>query len=1347
MGRPLVRAGIALGVALLALGVLASWSPSYTSASYFLAPISEEEEQGGLSTSPSPSPQREVSAEGATQAGPVVDQVCFWSAQGPICVERPVELGAAALDLEQSLAALLAGPTAEEQAQGLWSAIPAGTMLEGVDIQQDQTIVVRLRVLPEKLGTLDHETFEVIVEQIGWTLEPWGWRDLRIQTWDPASGDFVPLAAFLPQISPPRKEPLLGGEGGLSLSTATVGQPPAPGQGQPAGALSGKTVYVSAGHGWEWTGYAWRVQRPPYPNPPYVGPIIEDHNNAEVVDQYLLHYLWNAGAQVWPVRERDMNSAEIIVDNDDPGPGTGYFETGVWTTTVHTGSGYAGTDYRWTGTAAGTLTATAVWTATLPADGRYAVYVWYRSDTDRASDARYTVHHAGGETTVVVDQQHHGITWHYLGTYGFQAGEDARVTLSNLSSQSGRVVIADAVRFGGGAFDDLVGIETSATEPPDKPWWEVSSFYYAQRMGMEQPPGDVTARPIYARWEHAGTGDDAVYVSWHTNGFSGYQYVASGTETYVHNGETLTRTEGSLDLRHAIHTEVVNDIRAGWDPEWIDRGEKQKNLGELRLLWDEDPSVRIPGALIEIAFHDHPDDTDALKEPAFQMLAARAVYQGIVRYFQQRDSVDLPLLPEPPTHLAIQNLGGGQVRVSWQASSTDAIGLVGDAATGYRVYTSTDGLGWSDGISVTGTFFTLAGLSEGQLLFVRVTATNDGGESFPTGTLAARVGDDAGVLLADGFDRLNRTMLVPDYDPVEGYNLRMLLDRMNRYNYAIQHGQVISYAFDSATNEAVRAGLVDLADYVLVDWILGEESAPDETLDGTERVLLADFLADGGALFLSGTEIGYHLDDLGADPSFYNTVLRADYVGDDAETYEVAPIPGSIFEGLDPFRFDAPGMYAAEYPDQLAPVDGSLAALTYSSGLGGTAAVQYADGCERLVYLGFPFETIWPDQRPAVMGRVLDFLGLCLGPPVDTRIVSPPDGSAFNEVPPFEGTAVVGDGAALDRVEVQVQRASDGSHWTGGGWTGVETWVVATGTEPWSYALPASLQDSGYGLRARAWTTDGYSDTTPAGVVFTYDTVPPASTVLITPTGGITISAAAGVVLVWQPVGPDGGASLAYVVQLDGQPYTTTLSTYAVTDIAEGPHTWGVQVFDAAGNTSDWVMDTFSVSRYRVWLPLVMREGTGERECQDVLVNGGFESDVGWMLNQLATYNTAQAHSGARSGRAGILPGEPGSLVYSSVAQSVVLPAGASATLRLWVHPIGEADDPGDWHYVGLHDQLDAYHALDHWQSDARKWGVRQYDLSSYLGQKVTLYIGTRNDGDDNTAALYVDDVVLEICQ
>jgi len=38
------------------------------------------------------------------------------------------------------------------------------------------------------------------------------------------------------------------------------------------------------------------------------------------------------------------------------------------------------------------------------------------------------------------------------------------------------------------------------------------------------------------------------------------------------------------------------------------------------------------------------------------------------------------------------------------------------------------------------------------------------------------------------------------------------------------------------------------------------------------------------------------------------------------------------------------------------------------------------------------------------------------------------------------------------------------------------------------------------------------------------------------------------------------------------------------------------------------------------------------------------------------------------------------------------------------------------------------------------------YDLTPYKGQVVTLYIGVKNDGDDDTAAMYVDDVSLVAC-
>lgn len=1318
MNRPIVHVSLVLAMALLALGALAVILPTFSSAGEENIVSLELDGPGG-------------------EIGPL----CFWSAQGPVCVERPAGVEIAELDSAGLLATLLAGPTAEERAQGLRSAIPEGTTLENLEVQLDHIVIVRLAVPLESLRDLDHDAFEIIIHQIGWTLEPLRWRELRIETWNPVIGEFVPLADFLPDIPAPRKETILTGARGADAASAHVGQPPAPGQGQPQGALSGKTVYVSAGHGWQWNDYVddWRAQRPPYPDPLYYkkGSIIEDHNNAEAVNQYLLHYLWNAGALVIPARERDMNEAEVIVDDDTPET---FFETGVWTTT--TAAGYAGANYRWTETVTGAPTAAAVWTATLPADGRYAVYVWYRQGDNRAADAHYTVHHAGGATEVVFSQQVHGDTWHYLGTYGFRGGEESKVTLTNQSVVAGCVVIADAIRFGGGAFDDLAGIETVAPYPPDKPWWEVAAYYYTQRMGMGPACGDVAARPIYARWEHAGTGDDAVYVSWHTNGYNGYQWDYRGTVSIIHNGYGNPITPGSESLRDAIHSELVQDIRAGWDPSWPGY-KRSMNLGELRELWDNNPAYALPGALIEIAYHDHPGDTDTLKEPAFEMLAARAVYQGIVKYFEQRDGVDLALLPEPPTHLAVQNVGSGQVRISWQSSPTDNLNLVGDAATGYRVYTSADGLGWSNGIPVTGTTaYTLTGLAPGQLLFVRVAAANGGGESFPTETLAVRVGDDAGVLLVNGFDRLNSTMLVLEDDPAEGENMRMYLDRMNRYDYVIQHAAIISYPFDSTSNEAVQMGWVGLSDYAVVDWILGEESSIDETLDSAERTLLESFLASGGALFLSGAEVGWHLDYLGADPAFYNVVLRADYAGDDAETYVVTPTVDSIFEGLGSFRFDAPGMYDADYPDQISPINGSVAALTYQGGAGGTAAVQYANSCERLVYFGFPFETIGSDQRPSVMARVLDFLDECLVLPTDTGINTPAYDSAHNTVPAFAGTAKAYS-ATLQRVDVQIERASDSRYWTGSDWVTGTTWLTATGTDAWSYTLPTSLADSDYVLRARAWTTDGYSDTSPAEVVFTYDTISPTSAVLITPTGGVVISALPGVSLMWETV-TDTGSSLACVARLDGQFYTTTQSAYTVTQVADGLHEWGVQVFDAAGNRSDWVTDTFSVSRYYHWLPLVMRiTGEEPRVCTDVIVNGGFESDEeSWVLNK-AGYVMTEFKSGARSALVGLLPEEPAPGTeshYSSVRQQVTLPQGSSAMLRLWVHPINENDDPDSLHYIYLSEQLDLT------TSDERKWEWREYDVSAYLGQTVTLYIGARNDGDADTAAMYVDDVVLEVC-
>ncbi|MGQ9467385.1 MAG: golvesin C-terminal-like domain-containing protein [Anaerolineae bacterium] len=994
--KRLVLTGIIVALLALATGAALTFrSPLNAQASVAGAPRLPDAGPINSPQGPAAEYHRWRSGEPSPTPPLLTATLCFWSDRGPACVERSLpDVGIAAEGEKAALGAallnaLLVGPTPQERAQGLVSAFPPGTRLAGFRLEPDRTAVVQLDVPAEALSPLDPGAFEAMVWQLALTLEPVGWRDLRVQTRDPSSGAIVPLVRFLPEMPVPRKD-----SASEEASTAVAAVSAMTTTDLPRGSLKGKTVYVSAGHGWLWNGWAWRTQRPPYPTAPYVGPIIEDHNNAEAVNQYLLRYLQNAGATVIPVRERDMHPTAVIVDNDLSGGG--YSETGVWATGIYIG--YRDGTYRYTTTVTATATATATWTFTVPADGEYAVYAWYRQGTNRAPDAHYTVHHAGGRTEVLVDQRIHGNTWRYLGTFGFRAGQVATVTLSNLSVASGLAVIADALRVGGGIFSSLAEVyTTTAPYPPNKPWWEVGAYYYVQRMGLN-PSGwpaygyfnDVVARPMYARWEHAGTGEDALYISWHSNGTSGtgYQTTTRGTVTYIHNGKGITVTPGSAQLRDAVHTEIIRTLRAAWDPAWPDLGKRALNLGELRELWDPDPAVQMPGVLIEVAYHDHPTDADALKEPRFNQLVARAVYRGIVQYFEARDGVELPLLPEPPTHLAVRNLGDGAVQVSWRPSPTDTPGLESDPPTGYRVYTSTDGVDWSGGVPVTTTVYTLTGVPAGQRLFVRVTALNDGGESFPTEVLGVltpssdgmTAGGEVKTLLVNGFDRLNRTMLVPETDPVEGDNMRMFLDQMNARNYVIQHGQAFTLPFDSASNEAVRDGDVSLTAYGLVDWILGEESAPDQTLDPTERALLQAYLENGGALFLSGTEVGWHLDAMGADPDFYHNTLQAQYIADDAGTYVVTPTEGSIFSGMPPFRFDAPGMYDPDYPDVISPTTGAVAALAYVGGTGGTAAVQYADGCRRLVYFAFPFETIEPSARPAVMARVMDFLDECLTP-------------------------------------------------------------------------------------------------------------------------------------------------------------------------------------------------------------------------------------------------------------------------------------------------------------------------------------------------------------------------------
>ncbi|MCJ7550118.1 MAG: hypothetical protein MUQ30_10605, partial [Anaerolineae bacterium] len=593
---------------------------------------------------------------------------------------------------------------------------------------------------------------------------------------------------------------------------------------------------------------------------------------------------------------------------------------------------------------------------------------------------------------------------------------------------------------------------------------------------------------------------------------------------------------------------------------------------------------RVPGVLLEIAFHDNAADAAALKDPGFNQLAARAVYQGIVAYFDGLDghAGDLVLAPEPPTHLRVENIGVGSLRVAWQPSPTDAEGLRGDAATAYHIYTSVDGFAWGAPVTVAGIETVLTGLSVGETRYVKVTGINAGGESFPTEVLGARVGD-AALLIVSAFDKLDRFGLVYEDDPVMGENLRLWVDQMNSHDYVVHHGQAVpaDTTWDSASNEAVIAGSVTLGAYDVVDWILGEETTSvDGTFNSTERALVAAYLAQDRALMVSGSEFGWELEYLGGGPDFLHDTLHTDYVADDAATHTARPTAGGAFSGLGDLSFDAPGEYDVDFPDVFSPLGGGQIALTY---VGGThsdqgAAIQYASGCRRLLVLGFPFETLRASQRVGVMTKALEYLDVCSRP--GTAITEP---EPYTASPVFRGTA---SGTDLTEVRLRLQGWDD-LYWTGSSWSATESWFTANGTASWQYTLLAML-DGSYVLQAKAIAVGG-EDASPAEVSFMLDRVAPAVPTVITPTGGITVTGPI-VTLSWT-VSVDDGSPVHYSLDIDGNITSTDTVPYVVTpSLGPGPHAWQVQAEDAAGNQSGWTPEeTFVVEVEQVFLPVILR--------------------------------------------------------------------------------------------------------------------------------------------------------------
>ena len=173
--------------------------------------------------------------------------------------------------------------------------------------------------------------------------------------------------------------------------------------------------------------------------------------------------------------------------------------------------------------------------------------------------------------------------------------------------------------------------------------------------------------------------------------------------------------------------------------------------------------------------------------------------------------------------------------------------------------------------------------------------------------------------------------------------------------------------------------------------------------------------------------------------------------------------------------------------------------------------------------------------------------------------------------------------------------------------------------------------------------------------------------------------------------------------------------------------------------------------------------------CADAVVNGSFETTDAWELPitvKTAAYTTAAAHTGAQSLRTGIFGTEANKYSYSSGRQTISIPAATtSATLRVWLYPVSEeaanlaksaevspevaenAAASSDAQYVLLLDaNNNVLQTLLYMRSNGAQWSFYEFNLTKYAGKTIRIQVGTFNDGYGGRTGMYVDDVVLELC-
>ncbi len=728
----------------------------------------------------------------------------------------------------------------------------------------------------------------------------------------------------------------------------------------------------------------------------------------------------------------------------------------------------------------------ATWDVDMPEAGTFAIYVSYKSLPNSAHDATYTVNSLGGTQQFVVDQAMAGGVWVYLGSFQLAKGMNkAVVSLSNHSSDSKAVITADAIKVGGGKGnivrrvalptpeniaiaeknDDLKylgkeGIDYQYVGSGDHPWFHLGARYFLQWSGFPHKVystsdgindyvDDYRSRGEWVNWLAGGSDvlpgkpglKVPVDVSFclHTDAGTTKNDDIIGTLLIyctTKNGkqfgkyENGTPRELSRQFANIVSTEVVNDIRAKYEPNWTRRGMWDKSYYEARV-------PEVPALLMELLSHQNYADMKYGLDPQFRFDVSRSIYKGIAKFIAKRDHRECVIQPLPVSAFAINKLSDNLYMLNWEPTPDP---LCSNADAKKYIVLEQVGNGGFKEIDVVDEPHYSAYVTDNEIHTYKIIAMNDGGRSFPSETLSLGVAKHSKgtVMVVNNFTRIS----APDWfdsgemagfydskdhgvpymeqinylgaqfefrrnlewrdDDAPGFgacrsNYETQNIAGNTFNYPSIHGKAImkaGYSFVSTSAMAVDKGDVDLSSYCTVDMIMGKQketptgrgAKPSRYKAFTKGLMnaLTTYTRGGGNVLMTGAYVGSDIWDkeksLGNEKNFAQNVMGYTWVDGRAtlrgEVYSV-PSVLKMSDGMGNLHFYDTlnsDFYAVESPDAIKASDGKGATIVRYSENNIPAGIASSRNGYKTVVLGFPFETIKNEnERNEFMERVLNF--------------------------------------------------------------------------------------------------------------------------------------------------------------------------------------------------------------------------------------------------------------------------------------------------------------------------------------------------------------------------------------